>query len=69
LYAITLGVPTENTIIKALALNAGNGTVGSVELTGNNEKISFTQQEAGLIIKPLKTYPSENAVAYRIKFK
>jgi alpha-L-fucosidase len=69
LYAVTLGIPTENTVIKALAAKVGNGTVASVELIGSNERLSWTQQDAGLVIKTVKSYPSENAVAYRIKFR
>jgi len=69
LYAITLGVPAENTIIKVLGTKAGNGSIASVELPGSNEKLSWTQQDGGLIIKPAKNYPSDNAVVFRIKFK
>jgi len=69
LYAIALGIPAENTIIKALAAKAGNGTIASIELLGSNEKLTWIQQDGGLVIKPAKKYPSENAVAYRIKFK
>ena len=69
LYAIALGVPAENTVIRALSAKTGNGTVASVELVGSNEKLSWTQQEGGLVVKPLKNYPSANAVAYKIKFK
>jgi len=69
LYAIALGIPAENTVIKALSSKAGNGTIASVELMGSNEKLSWTQQDVGLVIKPVKTYPSENAAVYTIKFK
>lgn len=69
LYAIGLGVPTANTIIKALGSKAGNGTIASVELLGSSTAVSWTQQEAGLTIKPMASYPSENAVAYKITFK
>ncbi|MFT3935408.1 MAG: alpha-L-fucosidase [Chitinophagaceae bacterium] len=69
LYAIGLAIPTGNTTIKALGTKAGNGVVASVELVGSSEKISWTQQDAGLVIKPIKAYPSEHAVAYRISFK
>jgi alpha-L-fucosidase len=69
LYAIALGLPSENIIIKSLAANSVNKPVSSVELVGSNEKISWSQQKDGLNIKPSKTYPSENAVVYRIKFK
>jgi alpha-L-fucosidase len=69
LYVITLGIPAENIVVKALAAKAGNGTIASIELTGSNEKVLWIQQDAGLIIKPAKTYPSEHAAVYRVKFK
>lgn len=69
LYAITLGTPAANTAINALGTKAGNGAIASVELVGNNEKISWSQQAAALVIKPSKSYPSENAVVYKISFK
>lgn len=69
LYAISLGLPAANTIVKTLGLKAGNGTIAVVELVGSNEKISWSQQADGLTIKPSKTYPSENAVTYKISFK
>jgi len=64
-----LGLPAENTSIKALAISGDNKQINSVELLGSNEKISWSQQKDGLMIKPARNYPSENAVVYRIKFK
>ena len=69
LYAISMGKPVTNTIIKALALQAGNGMIASVSMVGSNEKIGWKQQGSGLVIKPSKNYPSDNAVVYKIKFK
>ena len=69
LYAIALGTPLINTSIKSLGIKAANGTVEGIELLGSNEKLSWTQQADALIIKPSKTYPSENAVVYKISFK
>ncbi len=68
LYATALGIPTANTFIKALSAKAGNGIVAAVELLGG-EKLSWTQQLDALVIKPAKSYPSENAVVYKISFK
>ncbi len=68
-YAIALGVPSANTVIKVLGSKAGNGTVAAVALLGSNATVSWTQQDTGLVIKPLPNYPSENAVAYKITFK
>jgi alpha-L-fucosidase len=69
LYAITLGLPKENTVIKILSLKSGNGIVGGIEIVGSNEKVSWQQEKTGLVIKPFKTYPSVNAVTYPIRFK
>jgi len=56
-------------MIKNLGTKTGNGIVASVDLVGSNEKISWNQQADALMIKPSKTYPSENAVVYKINFK
>jgi alpha-L-fucosidase len=69
LYAIAMGQPATNTVIKALGAKAGNGVIASVEMTGSNEKISWKQEADALAIKPSKSYPSENAVVYKISFK
>ncbi|MES1222184.1 MAG: alpha-L-fucosidase [Bacteroidota bacterium] len=69
LYAITMGKPVTNTIIKNLGLQAGNGIIASIEVVGSTEKISWTQQASALNIKPSKNYPSDNAVVYKIIFK
>jgi alpha-L-fucosidase len=69
LYAIAMGLPTTNTIVKALGVKAGNGTIASVEMVGSTEKVSWSQQADALIIKPSKNYPSQNAVTYKISLK
>ena len=69
LYAIALGVPLNNSVIKLLSGLANNGTISNIELLGSKEKIAWTQQTDALVIKPLKNYPSENAVVYKISFK
>jgi len=69
LYAIAMGRPSENTIINSLGVKAGNGTIASIDLVGSTEKISWKQETGSLVIKPSKTYPSENAVVYKISFK
>ncbi|MEO7766378.1 MAG: alpha-L-fucosidase, partial [Ferruginibacter sp.] len=69
LYAIALGQPAAITTIKLLGTQSGNGNIASVELLGSNEKLSWVQQGAALEIKPSKSYPSENAVVYKINFK
>jgi alpha-L-fucosidase len=69
LYAIALGIPVKATTIQSLSSKSNNGTIADVEVVGGNDKLQWTQKENGLIIQPLKKYPSENAVAYRITFK
>lgn len=69
LYAIAMGMPAANTLIKALGTKAGNGVIVSVEMIGSSEKVAWTQQAEALLIKPSKNYPSEYAVAYKITFK
>jgi alpha-L-fucosidase len=69
LYAIALGLPLTNTVIKSLGTKTGNGTIESIDLAGSNEKLSWSQKADALIIKPSKNYPSENAVVYKIIFK
>jgi len=68
LYAIALGLPKTNTMIKALGLKAGNGKIKNIELVGMNEKINWIQQDNALIIKASENYPSANAVVYKISF-
>ena len=69
LYAIAMGQPPSNTIIKSLGQKAGNGIIDIIELVGSTEKILWTQGADALVIKPSKTYPSENAVVYKIHFR
>ena len=69
LYAITLGLPSTNTSLKLLGTKAANGTVENIALVGSNEKIVWSQAADAVTIKPSKTYPSQNAVAYKITLK
>ena len=68
LYAIALGQPSENTTIKLLALSGNTNKITSIELLGSTEKLSWQQTTQGLIIHPSKSYPSENAVVYKVHF-
>ncbi len=68
LYAIALGVPEANTVIKSLALKANNGKITSIKVVGSSEVVNWAQNPGELVIKPLKNYPSANAVVYKIEF-
>lgn len=68
LYAILLGVPSGITTIKALSARSGNGKIAGIELVGSGEKINWSQNADALVIKPSATYPSENAVTYKVSF-
>ncbi len=68
LFAISLDVPKKDITIKNLSASAGNGKIKSVELNGSSEKINWAQTKNGLVIKPVKNYPAEHAVVYKITF-
>jgi alpha-L-fucosidase len=68
-YAIAMGLPATNTTVNALGEKAGNGIIAAIELLGSTEKIAWVQGPDALSIKPSKSYPSENAVVYKISFK
>jgi alpha-L-fucosidase len=68
-YAITLGLPEEITIIRSMGLNANNGSIEKIEMVGSNEKIQWRQTTETLEIEPSKNYPSSDAVCYQITFK
>ena len=68
LYAIMLGPPKQNIKIKSLSLDSNNGKIGSIEMIGSNEKISWAQKKDALNISASPSYPSLNAVVYKITF-
>jgi alpha-L-fucosidase len=70
LYAITLGIPTADVRITSLA-KAGRPageTVADVTLLGSNEKLTWTQEDAALVIKQPGKFPTAHAAAFRITF-
>ena len=69
LFAITLALPSANNSIKALGIKSGNGIIEKLEMVGSQEKLLWKQEADALVIRPSKTYPAENCVAYRIIFK
>lgn len=68
LYAIALGVPKETLSIKSLGASQGNGKIASIKVVGSAAALKWKQQDDVLLIEPLKIYPSENAVAFKIEF-
>lgn len=69
LYATTLGLPEEKTIIRSLGLNAKNGEIKSIILMGSAGNIKWIQHKDALEISPSAHYPAEDAVVYKITFK
>jgi alpha-L-fucosidase len=67
LYAITLAVPTDEISIKSLNISAGEVT--AVSLLGSNEKLKWKQDAAALTIQPIKEWPCQNAVTFKIQLK
>jgi alpha-L-fucosidase len=67
-YAIMLGLPVENTLIKSMGSNAKNGVVQKIEMVGSDEKIKWSQKADGLLVEPSKKYPAEHAVVYKVSF-
>jgi alpha-L-fucosidase len=70
LYAITLGVPTEEIRIKSLgrASTLVNKPVAEVTLLGSSEKLNWKQEADALVIQPAAQWPSQSAVAFVVKF-
>jgi alpha-L-fucosidase len=69
LYAITLGLPSEKTVIRSLGIAAGNRVPSDIQLLGSGEKVKWAIRKQGLEIEPSAKYPAESAVVYRILFK
>lgn len=69
LYVISLGNPDKNIMVKSLGLLSKNWAISKIEMLGNSEKITWSQQAESLVISPSKKYPSEDAVTYKIEFK
>lgn len=71
LYAFLLGVPGEpRAVIKSLATNSPQTSgrkVTDVSLLGYREKLEWSQDEQGLIVKLPEKAPSQYAIGLRIK--
>jgi alpha-L-fucosidase len=68
-YAIMLGIPSGNSVIKALAAGAGNGTVARISVLGSSETVRWKQQNDGLVILPSAHAPADYAIAYKIELR
>ncbi|HEX8327689.1 MAG TPA: alpha-L-fucosidase [Hymenobacter sp.] len=64
-YAFGLDVPKTATTMKALAAGK-NGKVSNVQLLGSQEKVRWAQGPTGLVVQPLRSYPTAHAVGYKI---
>ncbi|MEN0051930.1 MAG: alpha-L-fucosidase, partial [Bacteroidota bacterium] len=53
---------------QSLSTNLGvlNSKIEDIQLLGSEEKIEWTRDERGLVIKAPKSFPSEYAHAYKI---
>ena len=65
LYAIVCGIPQGPLLIKSLG-HAGT-SFSSIELLGSNEKVQFKKDWEGITIQPLKEWPTQHAVVFKIK--
>jgi alpha-L-fucosidase len=68
LYAITLGVPTGDVAIHALAQDSPlvSGEPGSITLLGSAEKIAWSRTAGGLVISLPATLPCKSALCFKI---
>jgi alpha-L-fucosidase len=70
LYAFVMGQNAGETRIAALSASQGfeQRPVAGVELLGSREPLRWRLTENGLIIGAPQQWPSEHAVAYKIRF-
>jgi alpha-L-fucosidase len=68
LYAIVLGVPGEETVLRSLGthLRLCPRKIARVELLGSDRPVTWTRDAEGVRIAPPAEAPCEHAVAYRI---
>jgi alpha-L-fucosidase len=71
LYAYCLGTPTADVVIKYLAKGSKfeSAPVASVKMLGSDQKIRFTQNETGLVIKKPSKMPAWQVIGFKIEFK
>jgi alpha-L-fucosidase len=70
LYVFVMGWPEPErpVVIPALARpgESAAGTITNVELLGSRAKISFTQDQQGLTLRPAATRPCDHAVVFKV---
>ncbi|CAN5398096.1 alpha-L-fucosidase [soil metagenome] len=66
LYATTLGVPRDQTLIASLSNRAAAGRVKGVELLGLDRNLIWKQSEDALVINLRAQVPAEHAAVFRI---
>jgi alpha-L-fucosidase len=68
IYAITLGLPTDTVVIRALAAGSPlvTGDPSSITLLGSNEKLQWNRTDAGIVITPPATLPCKSALCFKI---
>ncbi len=71
LYAFCLGTPTEDIVVKSLGTTSGfeSAPVASVKLLGSDQKIRFSQNKSGLVIKKPAKLPAWQVIGFKIEFK
>ncbi len=68
LYAIGLGWPKREAVVRSLASTIGNGKVRSVSLLGSDAKVQFEQRADGLHVQLPAEPPAKYAYALRMTF-
>ena len=70
-FAIVMDTPSEEIIIKTLSTDIGvlNSKIESVELLGSKEKLQWTRDARGLVIKAPKKLSSKFAHSFKIKME
>jgi alpha-L-fucosidase len=71
LFAFCLGTPAEDIVIKSLSINSkySSAQVASVKMLGSDQKIRWTRNETGLVIKKPSKLPSWKVIGFKIDFK
>ncbi len=71
LYAICLGWPESDVLIKSLGIYSplGSDRIADIRMLGTDEPLTWSQDAAGLTITPPTTAPCEHAYTFKITLK